>query len=357
MLSPYSSIHQPVYDNTFGKPFHQSECNWREFAKLGNQNKIVGKNVQKPITIPRLHSLDVARGLALLAMATYHFSWDLELFGYVSSGTASSGFLKYYARAIASSFLFMAGFSLVLATINGVKWPLFLKRLAMVGGAAFIISLATYFAVPDGWIFFGILHHIALASLIGLLFLRLHWVLVLLAALFAFALPFFDVIATASPWLVFVGLFATPPNSNDFVPLFPWLSASLAGIAVAKLVLANDWLDILTLPKAIDAPTRPLKFLGQHSLVFYLVHQPILIGLLWLATQIVPPAPNAVGAEFQLECKQVCEQQFNEKQCQTYCACFEIEMTDNAAQWSQLPAQDQTRMISNKCTIVMQANQ
>ncbi len=306
------------------------------------------------ISIPRLDSLDVARGIALIAMATYHLSWDLELFGYLPAGTAGSGFLKFYARGIATSFLFMVGFSLVLATRNGVKWRSFLMRLAQVGGAALVISLATYFAVPDGWIFFGILHHIAVASLTGLIFIRLPWGLVLVAAVAAFAVPYLGLISTESHWLSLIGLNTTPPNSNDFVPLLPWLSASLTGIAAAKIATANSWLQALARPKATKAPARQLKLLGRHSLVFYLVHQPVLIGLVWLATQIAPPNANAVGAGFQLECKQVCQQQFNEKQCQTYCTCFETVLTENAAQSSQLPVEVQVKAASEMCTKLMQ---
>jgi uncharacterized membrane protein len=313
-------------------------------------------NVQSEIKISRIDGLDVVRGVALIAMATYHFSWDLELIGYLNAGTASSGFLKYYARGIAASFLFIVGFSLVLATLNGVRWRSFLTRLAQVSAAALVISIGTYYAVPDGWIFFGILHHIVLASLIGLLFVRLHWTVVLLSALFAFTLPNFNIFVTVSSWLTFIGLFATPPNSNDFVPLFPWLSASLAGIFCAKFVIANDWLQKFAMLKANKAPVRHLKYLGQHSLVFYLVHQPLLIGLVWLATQIMPPVTNAAGSKFQFECKQVCEKQFNDKQCQTYCSCFETELTDNAVQWSQLPVELQSKAISDNCTLVMRAS-
>jgi uncharacterized membrane protein len=336
------------------KQFQQIDIFWRKQTTLFIGRLDMRPVVQKPNSNFRIDGLDVARGIALIAMASYHFSWDLEMFGYLASGTASIGFLKYYARAIASSFLFIVGFSLVLATLNGVKWRSFLIRLAQVGAAALVISVATYYAVPEGWIFFGILHHIILASLIGLLFVRLHWAVVLLSAAIAFALPHLGLVATETQWLSFLGLYAVPPSSNDFVPLLPWLSASLTGIAAAKFVTAHNWLETFAKPKATKAPARQLKFLGRHSLLFYILHQPVLIGLVWTATQLLPPDQRAIGANFQNECRAVCEKQYDEKQCQTYCNCFETELNNNAAQWSQLPAQDKSKAISEMCSKLIQ---
>jgi uncharacterized membrane protein len=125
------------------------------------------QNMARP---PRIAAVDVARGVALVAMAIYHFCWNLEMFGYLEPGTANSGLLKVFARSIATSFLFLVGFSLVLATAGGIRWGDYFKRLAMVAGAAALISVATYFATPNAWIFFGILHHIAALSIIGLVF-------------------------------------------------------------------------------------------------------------------------------------------------------------------------------------------
>ena len=89
---------------------------------------------------PRIALLDLARGAALIAMAIYHFTWDLEFFGYVDPGMTAHGGWKLFARCIASSFLFLVGVSLFLAHASGIRWRGFLIRLAMVGGAALAIS-------------------------------------------------------------------------------------------------------------------------------------------------------------------------------------------------------------------------
>ena len=139
----------------------------------------------------RIPTIDIARGVALVAMAIYHFTWDMEFFGYAEAGLTSVGGWRLFARGIASSFLFLVGVSLYLGHARGIRWPGFLRRLAMVAGAAIAISIATYIAIPGGFIFFGILHQIALASLLGLLFLRLPTIVTFLAAVAVIVAPFY----------------------------------------------------------------------------------------------------------------------------------------------------------------------
>ena len=120
------------------------------------------------ISVPsrRLDRLDLLRGVALVAMTTFHFSWDLEFFGYAPAGLTSQPLFKWYARVIAFSFLVIAGISFALAHRNGINSRTFIKRLAQIGGAALLISIVTWYTTPDRFVFFGILHQIAAAALI-----------------------------------------------------------------------------------------------------------------------------------------------------------------------------------------------
>jgi uncharacterized membrane protein len=272
--------------------------------------------------ISRIELIDIARGGALVAMAIYHFAWDLEFFGYLEPGTTELGLWKLFARAIASSFLFLVGVSLFLAHARGVRLPAFLRRFAIIVAAALAISVATWFAVPDGFIFFGILHQIALASVVGLLFLRLPAPLTLIAAALAIAAPhflrstFFD-----HPALWWVGLSSADPPSNDYVPLFPWVGAVLAGIAAARL--ADDFGALGPLARIVPGRwSRPLIFAGRHSLAFYLIHQPVLIGLVWTAAQIFPPPTVPVESRFLDACVASCEGVREGDFCPRYCGCM-----------------------------------
>jgi uncharacterized membrane protein len=112
----------------------------------------------------RIAALDVARGVALVCMAIFHGSWDVAFLHIVRFDPGASTGWIVFARAIAGSFLLLVGISLVLSTRNGFRPKPYLKRLGMIVAAAALVSVATYFAMPEGWIFFGILHQIALAS-------------------------------------------------------------------------------------------------------------------------------------------------------------------------------------------------
>ena len=270
----------------------------------------------------RIEAIDSARGIALFAMAVYHFGWDLEFFGYMEPGTTVTGGWKFFARSIATSFIFLVGVGLFLAHEKGIRWRSFAKRLLMIVTAAAAISLATWFAFPSGFIFFGILHHIALASLLGLAFLRFPaWSLLVLAALVAAAPHFLRSAFFDTPALWWVGLSTFRPPSNDYVPLFQGFAATLAGIAAARIARDSGFLNWLSLMKPARWHT-PFTFAGRHSLAFYLLHQPVLIGCVWVLTQIWPPAVEPAEIRFTKACVSQCLESRDEAFCTAYCACF-----------------------------------
>ncbi|WP_394689693.1 heparan-alpha-glucosaminide N-acetyltransferase [Hoeflea sp.] len=273
-------------------------------------------------------ALDLARGLALFAMATYHVSWDLELFGYLDPGTTGHGWLKLYARLIAGSFLCLAGISLALAHAAGLRPQAFLKRLAMIAVAAGLITLVTFFATRESFIFFGILHAIALSSVIGLAFLPLPGLLAIVAGAVCLALPQFyrdDMFNTL--WLYWVGLHSIPPRSNDFVPVMPWLGPFLIGLGLTKLAIKRDLTARLAMIKTgSNRLSRVTRFCGRHSLAFYLLHQPVLLALVWTFAQIAPPAPADPVPGFMAECRTGCEVGNETGFCQRFCTCVTDEL-------------------------------
>ncbi|MGL4974456.1 MAG: DUF1624 domain-containing protein [Bosea sp. (in: a-proteobacteria)] len=224
--------------------------------------------------------LDVARGLALCAMFVFHFIWDLSLFGLVHPDTPAEPGWVWFARCIATSFLFLSGISLTFAGANVLNRAKFARRLGLLVAAAVAVTVGTWFGIGEGYVFFGILHHMAFASLAGLLFLRLATPLVAIAALACLALPFvfthyvFDHLA-----LIWLGLYVSPPNTVDFVPVFPWFGWFLAGMLAGRWLLANP--GALARWQPSNRVHALLAFGGSHSLAVYLLHQPVFFALLY----------------------------------------------------------------------------
>ena len=276
----------------------------------------------------RLPLVDMARGAALVAMFGYHLIWDLAHFGYIDAHAPFSPGMRLASHVIACAFLFIAGASLVLAQRSPMDWRGYGKRLAMVAGAALLVSVASWFLFPEGLILFGILHCIAAASLLALPFLFLPWPAALAAALVAALLP--ALIASPafnSPWALWTGLGAILPESNDFRPLLPWAAALLAGLGLTKLAAGRGAIDMIARVRGASAPSRALAFAGRHSLAIYLIHQPVFFAALTGAVWAFGPPAAVDEAPFRTSCERQCgESGAPARLCQRACGCTAREM-------------------------------
>lgn len=229
----------------------------------------------------RLLIIDVVRGLAIAGVVVYHLFWDLEFTGLLATGIARQLAWTLFARTLAGTFMLLVGVNLVLAHGDGTRWNAFGKRLGVIALAALAISIVTWLVFPDTFIYFGILHAIAAASLIGVLFLRLPVIFTFVAGVLAIVFPFmFRDALFDSRWLAWIGFAKLIPPSNDFVPIFPWVGLTLLGIALAKFVLARAADDRLKRRKPYSRSAYSLAWLGRRSLAIYLIHQPILLAII-----------------------------------------------------------------------------
>jgi uncharacterized membrane protein len=285
---------------------------------------------------PRIDLVDCARGLALLAMFVFHFSWDLSFFRLIQVDVAMEPGWRWFARCIAGSFLAIVGVSLVLATRKGLRPKPYLKRLMLVAGAAALVSLGTWFALPNDFIFFGILHQIALASVLALPFLRLPVAVTAAAAALCFALPHLvDSEIFDTPWLTWLGLGYWPVHSADFVPVFPWFGCVLGGVVLGRLALPH--IDDLSRWQARSAPARLVAWAGRHSLPIYLLHQPVFFALLLAATQIAA-LPAADARPFLSACERSCAATGQASDvCRSACSCT-VQGLKRDALWTKVLA-------------------
>ena len=235
-----------------------------------------------PAKRTRIAAIDAARGVALGGMVVYHLIWDFAHFGLIAPTAPFAPATRALSHLVASAFLALVGVSLALAHPHGLRRNAFLKRLALIAGAAALVTAASYAIDSAEPILFGILHCIAVSSLIAALFVAAPpWAALVVGALavaapFAYSSPAFN-----PPALVWLGLGTVSPFTLDWRPLLPWAGVVLIGLGLTQAAAARLTGWRWTAWRPSRWPGRAAAFAGRHSLVIYLVHQPILFGLLW----------------------------------------------------------------------------
>jgi uncharacterized membrane protein len=235
----------------------------------------------------RIWEIDGARGLAVVLMIFYHLVWDLAYFDFAGVNVFSSGW-QTFARSIGTTFIFLSGVALVLwAGRHARPWPLVARYTLRRGGLLFalgmVITLATYAFVGQSYVRFGILHLLGSALILATPFLYLPPLASIVAGLLLIGGGFALNQTTVSfPWLIWLGVLQSGVAMVDYYPVLPWFGVTLLGIAAGRMFYPQGQRRIALHDLSCLPPLRGLIWLGQHSLAIYLVHQPVLIGLLFL---------------------------------------------------------------------------
>lgn len=271
---------------------------------------------------PRLAIIDVVRGVAIVAMVVYHFSWDLSYFRFIPVDVGYEHGWVIFARSILFAFMALVGVGLVLAHGRGMRWRAFWRRWTFVVGGALLITLGTYFTFPDSFVYFGVLHAIAVCSLLALPFLFTPLWLTGVVAAVVISLPFFYSDPVFNQEIVsWIGFWVEPPLTNDLVPLFPWFGVVLLGAFAMRVVDATQ----LRLRLAAYAPGRfgkALGFLGRWSLLIYLLHQPVLLAVIYPLSTMLNTQETGRAEQFLASCQSTCENSGTTAAlCATYCQC------------------------------------
>ena len=237
-------------------------------------------------TFPRLPIVDALRGFAVAQMIVYHFIYDLNYFGWVKLAMTRDQPWVGWRTAIVTQFLLLVGASLVLRLARKPDWGDFWCRWAQVAAAAALVSLASWLMFGPRFIYAGILHFIAVALVVARLLAPLReFNFALAAAAFAAWWLLRDAAYNAFPAHL-LGFVTVKPRTEDYVPLFPWIAAVLAGLGLGSAWQRRGFALAPSLRRFDARPPRLLLFLGRWPLTVYLAHQPILIGLLWLVTKL-----------------------------------------------------------------------
>ncbi len=237
------------------------------------------------MTTQRFDSVDALRGLAMVWMTLFHFSFDLNQFGYIQQNFYTDPVWTWQRTVIVSLFLFCAGMGQAIAVARGQSWQRFWRRWVLVAGCAVLVSAGSWLMYPRSYIYFGVLHGMALMLIV----VRLSagwgaWLWPLGGLAIASKVVASYAISTwatdqfvqlfNSKTLNWLGWITHKPITEDYVPLFPWLGVMWWGLAAGAWLMRSD--------KLSGAWPRlyPLALLGRWSLSYYMLHQPLMIGCL-----------------------------------------------------------------------------
>tara|TARA_A100001015_G_C14848566_1_gene655510 strand:- start:237 stop:911 length:675 start_codon:yes stop_codon:yes gene_type:complete len=222
-------------------------------------------------------------------MIFYHFFWDLGYFKFIELEMMTRGLPLLFAQSVGASFIVISGMSFRFLYLSDNFMAKFVKRLGKLLFICTMITSVTFFFDKNSYIFFGILHLLAACSVLGLLlgmvrnnlYLFFFFILSLVLSLseITFDLP---------KYLSWLGFNKEVPVTNDFYPLFPWVTFYLFGLWIFQPV--RSYLGKYT-KKNTNLPFdnsvfRSLQFLGRNSLTVYILHQPIFFSLFFIFIQL-----------------------------------------------------------------------
>lgn len=231
----------------------------------------------------RLDRIDALRALAMLWMTAYHLAFDLRFFGWLDTDFYRDPFWTLQRTAIVTLFLFCAGLGQAVAHAQGQGWSRFWRRWAQVAGCALLVSLGSWWMFPHSFIYFGVLHGLAVMLLVVRLTAGWPGALLCLLVALALLLPSGAAAWIAAqpqwgwlnePWANWLGLISRKPITEDYVPLLPWLGVVWLGLLCGRWALAREGSALR------GAAPVGLAWLGRWSLSYYMLHQPVLLGLL-----------------------------------------------------------------------------
>ena len=238
----------------------------------------------------RFIEIDIFRGLALFLMIVAHIVWDLDYFKIIPM---NDNIYSTYVEVIPLLFFLIVGLSLIVSkkkienkTIeeqNRYYKKLIARGLKIIG-FGMILTIGSFIFIPDKPIFFGVLHCIGLSIILSVPILKYKNFAFLYSILFIFLSLIVTQCTVEQPnFLQFiVGLHQTDvwKYTIDYFPLLPWFTLIIIGIAVGDLLYSGDKRTFRLPDLSRYKSLKIFQWVGQHSLGIYLIHQPIIGGLI-----------------------------------------------------------------------------
>ncbi|MEM4257679.1 MAG: heparan-alpha-glucosaminide N-acetyltransferase [Candidatus Thermoplasmatota archaeon] len=240
----------------------------------------------------RFIELDILRGIAILLMIFFHILWDLDYFGIVPLNHQIYAFQKIAPIM----FFLLLGMCLVVSTNNTQKGnpdkqKKYRNHLILRGLKIFsfgmILTTGSFIFIPDRPVIFGVLHCIGVSIILSIPFLyRSTITKIVSSGVVMIAGYFFGQYIVPYPSAVHLAIGFHQTNvysyTVDYFPIFPWLGVCLLGMALADIFYADNTRRIPSFALSKSKPCLMVSWLGRHSLSVYMVHQPIIAGIILL---------------------------------------------------------------------------
>ncbi len=237
----------------------------------------------------RYWEVDALRGLAIALMVIYHLAFDLTYFGHYHANVFTGGW-RVFGRVSACLFLLLVGVSLAISFVcvspqrsGWSRYTIYLTRGLKLVGWGMVITLTTWIFMGEPVILFGILHLIGTAVMLAYPFLWLPplpnlalGIAVIWSGLFLNTLP------AAHLWLLWLGLRPPALYQADYFPLLPWFGVVLVGISIGQLLYPDGRRRFHLPGLGTYSVLQKTAWMGRHSLIIYLAHQPVLFAALTL---------------------------------------------------------------------------
>jgi uncharacterized membrane protein len=238
----------------------------------------------------RFIEIDILRGLAIFLMVFGHLLWDLDYFGIV---TMNNGFYSFLQSFVPQLFFVLVGVSLIVAKKRiennpNISENAFYKRLMFRGlkiiGLGMILTVGSLIFFPEKPVFFGVLHCIGLSIILCIPFLKFRSYNVVFASGIILAGYMLGQIHFANPNLaqLIIGFHQIDvwKYTIDYFPILPWFGIALLGVFVGDILYCGNERRFRIPDMSKSRVAKVFSWMGQHSLGIYLIHQPILAGII-----------------------------------------------------------------------------
>ncbi|MEG0570709.1 MAG: heparan-alpha-glucosaminide N-acetyltransferase [Oscillospiraceae bacterium] len=242
----------------------------------------------------RIHLIDEVRGFAIICMVVYHLFYDLVFIFDVDIPIFFSPILEVIVNIFIALFVFISGSACNFSKSN-------IKRGAICFSFGLAMTLFTFLFMKDELIVFGILHMLGICMIIYGLLSKFIDKIPPLVTISIFALLFFFTFNIPNGYIGFGSLTLFLPRqlyetnflfplgfvsdsfySADYFALFPWFFMFLCGSGFGKLLKNRNMPEVF-----YKSHIKPLAFIGSHTLWIYVLHQPILVALLYIVFKII----------------------------------------------------------------------